>query len=162
MDGHEALGALLSRQGYVGESAALAPMDVNLLSLPGPGHVPRSLEELLGEDGAALSKALVGKLLPREKAAQNINESKVRRPYCDPGFRDRRRYVAFVERLMACGLVRFVRKARCEVGAFVVWKKGVRQRLILDARFANEWFQEAADVRLATGGELEQYRGGRW
>lgn len=31
LDGHEALGALLSRQGYAGESAALAPLDVNIL-----------------------------------------------------------------------------------------------------------------------------------
>ena len=154
LSGQEALGALLSRQGYAGESAALAPLDVDLLSLPPPGHTTRSLEELLGQDGAELSKALIGKLLPKEMAAENIQTCKAKKPYCDPRLRDRRRYLALVERLLGCGLVRFVRKPRCEVGVFAVWKKHQRQRLILDARWSNEWFKGAADVRLATGSGL--------
>ena len=75
-----ALRALLSKQGYAGESATLAPIDVNLLSLPGDGHVLHSLPKLLGKDGAVLVDGLRAKMLPKEETKDNIKVSGLKKP----------------------------------------------------------------------------------
>eukprot|EP00972_Heterocapsa_arctica_P072286 10677243-Heterocapsa_arctica.AAC.1 len=51
LTGQEALSALLAKRGYAGETATLAPLDVDLLSLPVVGNHPVPLEDLLSDRG---------------------------------------------------------------------------------------------------------------
>ena len=48
LDGPGALNELRARQGYVAEPATLAPLSVDLVSLPSPGSIPSPLERILG------------------------------------------------------------------------------------------------------------------
>ena len=151
LDGQRALSELLAKQGYRGESATLAPLDVHLLSLPPEGHVPKGLPALLGRHGSNFVEGLNKKILPKEEAKEKVRTCGVRRPYLDGGIRDPRRYRQLVGALQARGLIRFRRQVRCTVGIFAVWKKSGLQRLIIDARWSNCWFSDAGEVNLATG-----------
>ena len=119
-----ALSALLSRRGYTGEPATLAPLEVDLLSLPPPGHAPLQLEAIIGGDGVELIRGLMAKLLLKEEAARNILKTGLRRPYQDERLRDRRRHLQLVARLREAGLIKFVRKARCQVGGLCRLEEG--------------------------------------
>lgn len=54
---------------------------------------------------------------------------------------DSKKYHEFVGDLYRCKLLRFTKHPRCQVGVFMVTKKGDKQRLILDARPANRLFR---------------------
>ena len=84
----EALHGLLSNKCYDGQPVALAPLDVDLLSLPAPGSVPTAIAELAGEDGAAMVQWFVqNKVLPEKEAAEKLRRCSVPRAYMDPGWR---------------------------------------------------------------------------
>ena len=55
----------------------------------------------------------------------------------------------FMRRLFEAGLIEFRRGCRERVGAFTVWKKSGRQRLVVDSRRANQWFGKPKKVHLA-------------
>ena len=74
-----------------GNNIALAPLDVDLLSLPTAGSVPTDLASLLGDSGAAMVEEFVKcKVLPEEEAAERLRRSRVVKPYMDPGWRETR------------------------------------------------------------------------
>ena len=75
----------------------------------------------------------------------------IRKPYYDPILKVQpRKYVEFCKKLQASGLVEFHRTVYEEVGAFCVRKKNNRQRLVIDSRLANMWFEEPESVQLCT------------
>ena len=60
-------------------------------------------------------------------------------------------YGEFCRRLQARGLIEFRSACVEQVGAFTVWKKNGKQRLVIDARLANMHFEQPEEVALATG-----------
>ena len=146
-----ALAALLARQGYGGESATFAPLDVNALSLLPPGFAPVGLEKAAGEAGRKIVEGAVAKILPREQGREKEEAAGLKRSYCDPALRKPAVYVHLLSRLAAAGLIEHRRKSHKQVGIFAVWKKSGAQRLILDARVSNCAFGDPGKVTLATG-----------
>ena len=155
-----ALDGLLANKCYQGQPVALAPLDVDLLSLPTAGSAPTDLATLVGGSGAAMVEEFVkSKVFPEEEAAERLRRSRVVKPYMDPGVaRDRRKYADLLRRLDLSGMLCWRRSGKPSCGLFAVWKKasgGVRkQRLIVDCRRANETFGAPEPVRLATGQSL--------
>ena len=156
LDGEGALREPHAKQGYSGEPSVLAPLDADLLSLPPEGWVPKDLLQILGdEDGNKVVERLRQKLLPKEEAARQLEESPVHRPYMGPSLRgQRRRCVQVLSRLERCGLLEWRCRREPTVGLFAVWKKSGRQRLIINARLANLRFAAPDPVSLATGASL--------
>ena len=152
LTGQGALRALLSKQGYASEPATLAPLDVHLLSLPPADRRPVSLQQLLGDASQEILERLHNNMVPMETGRQQARELGLARPYLDPGLRrHHKQHVQFVRLLHQRGLVEFRRSARVVIGAFAVWKKNQKQRLILDARASNCHWGRSPPVRLATG-----------
>ena len=103
----EALEGLLASKCYSGQPVALAPLDVDLLSLPAAGAEPTAVASLVGEEGAALVKWLLeNKVLPEEVAAERLRRSKVAKPYMDPGVaRSKQKYAELLLRLDSAGML---------------------------------------------------------
>lgn len=80
------------------------------------------------------------------------------KPYNDPALRNRKKYLGFLQRLAAGGILSWTRTCRGRVGAFAVSKKakvidGVvhkRQRLVLDCRQTNLQFKDAPYTNLGS------------
>ena len=155
-----ALRELLANKGYSGQPVALAPLDVGLLSLPGPGMQPLEVAGLLGDDGCGVVERFVKtKLLPKAKAAEKLAQCGVKKAYMDPGVRrDKRKYAQLLRRLEESGMIEWQLTGEPNCGLFTVWKKasgGVRkQRLIVDCRRVNAMFGPPDKVSLATGQAL--------
>ena len=152
VSGREALAELQTRPGYAQEGAHLAPMDLDLLSLPEKGSRGATMAEIF--DGAAESfvQRLMTKVSAEEVGCQRKAASGLRAPYVDPLIKNcPRRYAAFCKRLQDSGLVEFRETYKEQVGVFTVWKKSGKQRLVIDARLANMRFEEPETVHLATG-----------
>ena len=152
LDGPGAFNELRARQGYVGEPATLAPLSVDLVSLPRSGSSPSPLEKILGDGARYVERVLTAKLFDRARAGDNIAASGLKVPYYDPHIKHNKRiYCDLVRRLHQAGVVEYRRSCREHVGVFTVWKKNGKQRLVVDARFTNCWFDAPEGVRLATG-----------
>jgi len=116
---------------------ALAPLDVDLLSLPAAGAEPTAVASLVGEDGAALVKWLLeNKVLPEEAAAERLRRSKVAKPYTDPGVaRSKQKYAELLLRLDSAGMLVWKTSGRPSCGLSTVWKKsvnGIRKQRLTD------------------------------
>ena len=159
LDGPGAFNELRARQGYATEPATLAPLSVDLVSLPSPGSIPSPLERILGGEAVKVERVLSSKLLTRARAAENAASSGLKSPYYDPLIKHNKRlYADLIRKLHDAGVVEFRRSCREHVGIFTVWKKSGKQRLVVDARLTNCWFEPPEGVRLATGssfGHLE-------
>ena len=103
------------------------------------------MPRLLGREGSQrILGEITSKLLPRSEAQKLKKAAGFRKPYLDPAMKDPRRYADMVRRLWEAGVVDLVgdhRLATERVGMFCVKKKSGRQRLVIDARAANFWFE---------------------
>lgn len=150
-------GALLELQaglGYAGESlpASLAGYSRDLVSLPEVGGVPSSLDNIFGSQAPLILDTLRHELLSPGVAKARVVDSELQRPYVDPILLHQKAvYADFIQRLFHSNLVEFRLKARESVGVFFVWKKSGRQRMVIDARKSNLWFDTPHKVSLATG-----------
>ena len=117
-----ALEELLAKQGYAGESAAVAPLDVDRVALPPPGFRPVPLSEAAGAVGRSLTQRLLEAVLSKEDGEARVRELGLRRPYSDPAVRQRPfEYGKLIRRLHVSGLVKFRRRRpKRIVGLFVV------------------------------------------
>lgn len=81
-------------------------------------------------------------LLSDEEIAAEVEKGFEGSSYIDPQLdTDPQKYHEFISDLYNCKLIHFTNQPRCQVGAFVVTKKGDKQRLILDCRPANRLFR---------------------
>ena len=150
--GREALAELQTRPGYAGDPAHLAPMNLDLLSLPSPGSRGATMTEIFEDVAESFVQRLMTKVSADAVSRQRIGESGLRAPYVDPMIRESPRlYASFCRKLEASGLLEYRQSCREQVGVFTVWKKSGKQRLVIDARLANMHFETPEKVRLATG-----------
>lgn len=150
--GPEALSELRSKLGYHGESSSLVPLDINLISLPEPGSMAAPIEQILGRGAESFIKRLESKLSPESVVRSRKAASSLKKPYYDLILRVQpRKYAEFCRKLHACGLIEFHQTVIEEVGAFCARKKNNRQRLVIDSRLANMWFEAPEPVQLCTG-----------
>ena len=93
-----------------GIPASLAPLDLELLSLPAEGHRPSSLAALWGgSSGSVLVEEFCRKrVLPISQAQEALRENAPKRSYMDPSLRHIAAYHRLVCRLFGCGMVVFV------------------------------------------------------
>ena len=157
MSGPGALRELQGSCGYSGEPASLASFQEDLISLPSVGGSPSSIETIVGPAAENILKVLRGSCRSRDVAAAAKGEVGLKAPYVDPVLkRSKSSYVKFLRRLHASKLIEFRTQAREHVGLFCVWKKNGRQRMIVDARLSNQWFDPPMKVELATGSSFTQ------
>lgn len=155
--GAGALGELRARAGYEGEPAHLAPMQLDLVSLPPVGSKSASLEMLFQEEAEIFKHRLLSKVLADEVVKQRKEVAELKKPYMDPLLRSSPRiYADFCRMLLDRGLIELRTECREVCGAFTVWKKNGRQRLVLDCRLSNLWFDAPRSVSLATGSSFGQ------
>ena len=99
-----------------------------------------------------VERVLSSKLLSRARAAENVASAGLKSPYYDPLIKHNKRlYSELIRKLHSAGVVEFRRSCREHVGIFTVWKKSGKQRLVVDARLTNCWFDAPEGVQLATG-----------
>ena len=149
--GEGALDELRTRPGYA-DCANLAPMDLQLLSLPSSGTVAASMEMVFGEAAEGFVQRLLSKVSAAEAVDEKKKVSELKSPYVDPLLKHNpRKYAEFCRMLEARGLVEYHASYMEQVGVFTVWKKNGKQRMVIDARMANLHFEEPEKVHLATG-----------
>lgn len=152
LSGQGALEELRAHAGYTGDPVSLAPLDTSLVSLPPPGSQAATMSMIFGEEAESFSHRLTSRLSAEGEVSRRLSESEIKRPYLDPSLRQcPRKYAEFCRRLHGCGLTEYQDSYREQVGAFAVWKKSGKQRLVIDARLANMHFEKPEGVRLATG-----------
>jgi hypothetical protein len=137
--------------------STVVPLDLSLLSLPPVGHVAKPLEAMWGDDGGHNVKEFCIKhVLPKCEAEFNVTSRGPKKCYLDPSLRDQRKYATFLRKLYLCGIVEFSCECTEVVGVFTVRKKNGKQRLVIDARRSNLWFDSPEHVSLASGDSLSQ------
>ncbi len=152
ISGREALSELQAKAGYTAEPVHLAPMDVDSVSLPSLGSKAASMAMIFEEEAEKFVHRLMTKVSAEEKVLQRKDEAGLRAPYVDPLLKNcPRRYGQFCRMLHERGLVEYGLDFKEKVGAFTVWKKNGKQRLVIDARLANMHFEVPEKVKLATG-----------
>ena len=145
MTGQEALAELRAKPGYGSDPTHLAPMDLDLISLPPPSSSAATLDMIFGEEARNFRHRLLSMVSADAEVKRRKNDVGLKAPYVDPLLRtSARKYADFCRLLHARGLVVFRHQGRERVGAFTVWKKSGKQRLVIDARLANlhfEWYR---------------------
>lgn len=150
--GQEALSELRAKAGYTAEPMHLAPMDVDSVSLPSSGSKAATMSMIFEEEAENFVRRLISKVSAEEKVLQRKREVGLGAPYVDPLLKNcPRRYGQFCRMLHEKGLVEYGASFKEKVGAFTVWKKNGKQRLVIDARLANMHFEVPEKVKLATG-----------
>lgn len=158
--GPEALRKLRAFDGY-GEDqnpSAVRAYDPSLLSIPSHGNNAVPLEDLLGPDGGmVVSEFCRSKLLRADEARRRLGACGVAHAYSDPQLREPKKYHAFTQRLLDCGLVELTETRPTEfVECFFVAKKDGRLRMVVDCRRANQWFESSEHVALCTAESLSR------
>ena len=157
LNGQGALAELRAKIGYTGEPVSLAAFNGGLVSLPDAGSRPASFESILGDGAESFREALFSKLCDTDKVREKKGECPLKAPYFDPQLQTNKRlYLSFVRRLLDANLIELRQSCREQVGLFSVWKKGGKQRMIVDARLSNLWFDAPEKVRLATGSSFSK------
>ncbi len=152
LSGSGALAELRSQPGYAGEPAHLASLKLDLLSLPAPGSNPASLEKILEGNASLMAERLFSRVNAEGVVHDRKAELGLNSPYSDPILRSCPRvYTKFCQMLHESGLIEFRKTCVERVGAFTVWKKSGKQRLVIDSRLANLHFSKPDKVQLATG-----------
>ena len=101
----------------------LAHLDLQLLSLPPPGHVPIDSEVARwGPADFNVEEFYSGLVLPQVQARERLCDAPAR-PFLDPKLRCRSVYVSFLKKLQQSALIDFGLDHVEMVGAFCVWKK---------------------------------------
>lgn len=163
LEEHDFFEELLGSHGdYASESCAMVSLDISLLALPGASEDPVPAFDNVSVSGSPAVESFVETFaLPSAEGRRRREISGVVRPYLDPALRGSRvQYGRFIARLVACGLVELREQpGSCEVGAFAVRKKdSEKQRLVIDARWANCHFRQPPRARLPSGSALASVR----
>ena len=164
LTGAGAFQGLRANLGYSGETpASLADFQMDKVSMPGAGGVPSSLNSILGPPEAQkVLEVLRNKMVSPGDVKTRKLQSGLKAPYFDPVLKSgSATYVEFLHRLRSSNLIEFRTEARERVGIFTVWKKSGKQRLVVDARFSNLWFESPEHVELATGAAFSQIEVGQ-
>ena len=159
LTGAGAFQELRANLGYSGDTpASLADFQMDKVSMPGAGGVPSSLNSILGPPEAQkVLEVLRNKMVSPGDVKTRKLQSGLKAPYFDPVLKSgSATYVEFLHRLRSSNLIEFRTEARERVGIFTVWKKSGKQRLVVDARFSNLWFESPEHVELATGAAFSQ------
>ncbi|CAK0883778.1 unnamed protein product, partial [Prorocentrum cordatum] len=151
-------GALRELRGasvYEDLDSPVVSFDDSLVSLPEAGNIPVPLGQLLQDEGDFDVEASIHEQLLRTEEAESNLLAAPRQPYKDTNLRgDPRVYARLVKRLADAGMVTYTDTPRERCGLFFVRKKSGKQRMVVDCRRANCWFQRSASVALATGSSL--------
>lgn len=125
--GPEALQQLRAFDGYGGcqNPSPVVAYNPSLVSPPSSGDRAVPLETLLGEGGGELVSSFISsKLLRADEARRRLAGRGVTHAYSDPQLREPKRYHAFVQRLLDCGLIELTTTRPVEVvECFFVAKK---------------------------------------
>ena len=148
----EAFEQVMHGTDYKQASCACVPLDVSLLSIREEGAEPKALQRLLGPTGfEEVERFLSDCVLPTDVGRRRVEASAVEQVYMDTGLqRSGRRMRDLVRRMARAGMLRFTLQAECEVGLFAVAKKNGRQRLVVDCRHSNLYFEEPEHTSLPT------------
>ena len=94
---------------YREQSAKFIGLEENLLSLPPEKAESKTLQGLLGPTGEDDVRQFIRMaVLPTQEQASYLSAASTPPVFIDPGLRrDRRRYVRFVNTLLACGVLSF-------------------------------------------------------
>eukprot|EP00971_Amphidinium_carterae_P296523 5890637-Amphidinium_carterae.2 len=140
-----------------GGSTSVVDMSLELLSLPEQaGVIPLENVLPLQERDRLLSGAGLFHS-PSEFHARQQREGKAK-SYLDPQLREQGAfYVQFVHKLQERRMLTFRRKVSSCVGAFTVLKKSGRQRLIIDARVANQMMVRPPKTCLSSSAVMSEY-----
>ncbi|CAK0898367.1 unnamed protein product [Prorocentrum cordatum] len=129
--------------------------DDSLVSLPEAGNIPVPLGQLPQDVGDFDVEASMHEQLLRTEEAESNLLAAPRQPYMDTILRGEPRvYSRLVKRLADAGMVTYTDTPRERCGLFFVCKKSGKQRMVVDCRRANCWFQRPAAVALATASSL--------
>ena len=111
--------------------------------MPSAGNRAVPVADLLGNNGREIVSAFFRtRLLEESEARKNLATSGVRRCYTDPKLRNLATFQKFVRRLAEAGPVEYcLEPGTKEVEIFCVSKKDGRQRMVVDCRRSNCWFQ---------------------
>ena len=122
------------------------------LSLPRDQLEPVSLDELLPEvERRQLRDFRSEMMLSDEEIAGVLEKGLENDRYMDPQLEGGgKKYHSFIADLVHSKLVDFTVRPRVQVGAFVVTKKGEKQRLIVDARRTNKFFRTPPSTQLGS------------
>eukprot|EP00971_Amphidinium_carterae_P352507 6492627-Amphidinium_carterae.2 len=143
-----------SGQPYDVGSCSVAPLDLAQLSIPKAGSTSVDLiSRLPSESADCLQHPEEHMLVTPDEWGRVCEKHDHVNVYNDPRLRDRKTYLALVERLYECNLIAFVpaREVVSRVGVFTVYKKDRRQRMILDCRATNKLFRVPPRVGCGTG-----------
>ena len=146
--GQEALRQLLKHKGGSGYSipegpGQLASFVKERLSLPRDQQTPTPLADILPEkEKLRLADFETEMMLSSEEMAGVLEQGFHGDCFLDPQLScNPRKYHEFIGDLYTSKLIGFTVNPRVQVGAFVVTKKGNKQRLIIDARRTNKLFR---------------------
>ena len=122
------------------------------LSLPKGQDDPVQLSEILPSlERHQLENFTEEMMLSDEEIAGVLEKGLEGLRHIDPVLeRNPRNYHEFISDLYECKLVGFTAAPKVQVGAFVVTKKGDRQRLIIDARRTNRLFRTPPSTNLGS------------
>ena len=152
VSGQGALSELRVHSNYMGDPVALAPLEIDLVSLPPAGSKAAEMDLVFGEEARNYTHRITSKILAEGDVRVLKAELGLKKPYVDPALRGSPKlYADFCRKLDASGLIEFRETFTEQVGAFTVWKKSGKQRLVIDARLANLHFGVPEKVSLATG-----------
>ncbi|CAK0807270.1 unnamed protein product, partial [Prorocentrum cordatum] len=145
---------LRANHSYEGAPAAVAPMDIGLLSLSGAGALA-DLAQLLRDGRSEVRGFVKDFLLPKDQADVRLGlEGVPRRPYSDPLLHRPREHERLLAVMSSKGMIEYFLDVVETCGLFSVWKKSGKQRLIIDARRSSCWFKDPPKTRLASGGSF--------
>lgn len=147
---HEALMQLLKSKGASGYGdmpegpGQLASFCREKLSLPRDQNPPVALSAVLPDVECERLKHFESKMMLSSEEMAAVQEKGFHGDcYLDPQLANNpRKYHQFIADLYSAKLINFTVNPRVQVGAFVVTKKGGKQRLIIDARRTNKLFQK--------------------
>ena len=109
---------LQSKHSYTGEPVTVAPMDLDLLSVPS-GNLPRDLGGLVGDE-EEVRRFCKEFQLPKEEAERCLEAEGLKAPYYDPKLRGEAFYAKLLRLLDDSGMLEW--GASCvEAVGFFAW-----------------------------------------
>jgi Reverse transcriptase (RNA-dependent DNA polymerase) len=131
---------------------ALEPIraqDIGLPDTPGRVELVKNLPPSIGQLYSNFNPMLMRPTKEREERAAKAKKAG-KRPIRPVTVQDHEQYIALLKRMMGPGMVTYTVEPKVVNGLFAVPKDGNEQRLIIDARLANEEFIDSPTVQLPT------------